>query len=114
MSAFRVLILGGYGTFGGRLAQLLVDQPALTLVVAGRDLAKAAAFCTHLNAAKAVPARFDRAGDVERQLAELAPHLIVDASGPFQLYDDRYRTVRAALAQRIDYLDLDERIRGEV
>jgi hypothetical protein len=26
MTAFKVLILGGYGTFGGRLAQLLADE----------------------------------------------------------------------------------------
>jgi saccharopine dehydrogenase-like NADP-dependent oxidoreductase len=30
----------------------------------------------------------------------------VDASGPFQIYHDPYRVVRAALARRIGYLDL--------
>ena len=35
----RVLIIGGYGTFGGRLVDLLIDEPRLTLIVAGRDLA---------------------------------------------------------------------------
>jgi uncharacterized protein YbjT (DUF2867 family) len=44
----KVLILGGYGTFGGRLAQLLVDEPAATLIIAGRSYEKAAAFCAHL------------------------------------------------------------------
>ena len=28
MSALRVLIVGGYGTFGGRLARLLADEVA--------------------------------------------------------------------------------------
>jgi Domain of unknown function (DUF4166)/Saccharopine dehydrogenase NADP binding domain len=102
----RVLILGGYGTFGGRLAQLLADEPAARLIIAGRSREKAAVFCAHLGTSNATPASFDRNGAIDSQLAELAPDLIVDASGPFQLYDDPYRMVRAALARRIDYLDL--------
>ncbi len=39
----ELLILGGYGTFGGRLAQLLVDEARLTLIIAGRSRAKAQA-----------------------------------------------------------------------
>ena len=33
--AIKILILGGYGTFGGRLARLLADAPELTLLIAG-------------------------------------------------------------------------------
>src|SRR5690242_2489778 len=44
-AAMKVLILGGYGTFGGRLAQLLADEARLTLIIAGRSRAKAQAFC---------------------------------------------------------------------
>ena len=54
MTALKVLILGGYGTFGGRLAQLLADEERLTLIVAGRSLAKAQAFCTSLRPAATV------------------------------------------------------------
>ena len=50
MSALRVLILGGYGTFGGRLARLLADEARLTLIVAGRSLQQAEAFCAALPA----------------------------------------------------------------
>jgi uncharacterized protein DUF4166/saccharopine dehydrogenase-like protein len=108
MTALKVLILGGYGTFGGRLAQLLADEDRLMLVIAGRSLAKAQAFCAGLrSAAKVLPATFDRDGDVERQLRELAPDIVVDATGPFQSYGaDPYRVVRAALALGIRYLDL--------
>ena len=102
----KVLILGGYGTFGGRLAQLLADESSATLIIAGRSYEKAAVFCAHLRTSNAIPASFDRNGAIEAQLAELAPDLIVDASGPFQLYDDPYRVVRVALTHRIDYLDL--------
>ena len=83
MTAFKVLILGGYGTFGGRLAQLLADEERLTLVIAGRSLARARAFCTTLPPAAEL-ATFDRDGDVEQQLREIAPDIVVDATGPFQ------------------------------
>ena len=103
----RILILGGYGTFGGRLACLLADEPRLTLIIAGRSLPAAQAFCAGIVAqARLVAAAFDRDGDAVAQLAALAPDIVVDASGPFQTYGDPYRVVRAALAQGISYLDL--------
>ena len=104
----RILILGGYGTFGGRLAQLLADEDRLTLVIGGRSQAKAAAFCVSLQSkAMAVPLAFDRDREIEPQLREIAPDMVVDASGPFQSYGgDPYRVVKAAIALGIDYLDL--------
>ncbi len=108
MAQFRVLIVGGYGTFGGRLAQLLAEESRLTLIIAGRSLPKAQAFCASLRStATAIPAAFDREGDVEPQLREIAPDVVVDATGPFQSYGaDPYRVVRAALALGIHYIDL--------
>jgi hypothetical protein len=106
----KVLILGGYGTFGGRLARLLADEPRLTLLIAGRSKAKAHAFCdTHLAAAGArvEAAAVDRDGDLAATFAALAPDVVVDASGPFQSYgDDPYRVVKAALEARAHYMDL--------
>lgn len=104
----RVLILGGYGTFGGRLVRLLSDEPRLTLLVAGRSLEKARAFvaCVPTKAALE-PVAMDRAGDVATVLAALRPELVVDASGPFQdAGPDPYRLVKACLALKICYLDL--------
>jgi len=107
MSALRVLIVGGYGTFGGRLARLLAGDERLTLIIAGRSPRQAEQFCAALPATAAlIPAAFDRAADIDAQLGALAPDLVVDASGPFQIYHDPYRVVRAALARRIGYLDL--------
>jgi hypothetical protein len=108
MAALKVLILGGYGTFGGRLAKLLADENRLTLIIGGRSREKAQAFCASLrHAGTAIPAVFDRDGDVERQLRELAPDIVVDATGPFQHYGaDPYGVVRAAIALGIHYLDL--------
>jgi hypothetical protein len=104
----KILILGGYGGFGGRLAQLLADEPRVTLILAGRSLEKARAFCAALPAgAPRIALAFDRDGDVGAQLASIRPDLIVDASGPFQAYSgDIYKLVRAAIALGADYMDL--------
>jgi hypothetical protein len=110
MSAgLKVLIVGGYGTFGGRIVELLENELRLTLIVAGRSLGKATDFCRNRNRAKAqiVPAQFDRNADLETQLAALKPDVLVDASGPFQAYGERrYGLIEACIAQRVNYLDL--------
>jgi hypothetical protein len=103
----KVLILGGYGTFGGRLAELLSCESALTLVIAGRSEAEATAFCERLPPGAGREAQaVDRDTDLERRLSEITPNIVVDASGPFQAYgDDPYRVVKAALAVGCHYLD---------
>lgn len=101
------MIIGGYGTFGGRLVDLLADEPRLRLIVAGRSLETAKAFCGRPSQATLVPAHFDRDGDILRQLQVLRPDLVVDASGPFQAYGtDPYRLPRAVIESGADYLDL--------
>ncbi len=108
-SQLIVLIVGGYGTFGGRLVALLENEPRLTLIAAGRSLQKANAFCKARKSAKArlVAAAFDRNGDVAAQLAALKPDILVDASGPFQAYGNHcYRLIEVCIAQKINYLDL--------
>jgi N-acetyl-gamma-glutamylphosphate reductase len=35
-AAVKVVVIGGYGVFGGRLIQLLEDKPRLNLLVAKR------------------------------------------------------------------------------
>jgi hypothetical protein len=103
-----VLILGGYGAFGGRLARLLCDEPRLALVIAGRSREKAEAFCAMLPGKAARSAAVvDRDGDVAAAVAAARPDIVVDASGPFQAYGaEPYRVVRAALAAGAHYLDL--------
>ena len=105
---FTILILGGYGTFGGRLVRLLADEPLLTIMIAGRSLEAAKAFRAGVEAqAMLVVEQFDRDGDVDAQLRALMPSLLVDASGPFQRYgEDPYRLVKACIGLGIHYLDL--------
>ena len=104
----KVLILGGYGTFGARLARLLARDGRLTLVIAGRSRMKAQALCDRLDgAAHREPLVYDRNRDPAPMLAALRPHLVVDAAGPFQAYgDDPYRLVRASIEAGAHYLDL--------
>lgn len=104
-----VLIIGGYGTFGGRLCDLLADEPRLTLIVAGRSLARATAFCARPSQAELVPAAIDRNAGLADAVAAHDPDIVVDASGPFQAYGrDAYAVVDAALAAGADYLDLSD------
>ncbi|WP_136621792.1 MULTISPECIES: SDR family oxidoreductase [Mesorhizobium] len=105
----KLLIVGGYGIFGGRVIQLLENEPRLTVIVAGRSLAKAETWCESRGAvaARLMPAVFDRDGDLAAQLASLRPDTLVDASGPFQAYGEgRYRLIEACIDQGVNYLDL--------
>ncbi len=107
-ATLRILIVGGYGAFGGRLAQLLAGEARLTLIIAGRSAARARSFCDGLRAAATtIAAHFDRDGDLDAQIKRLNPDIIVDASGPFQGYGhEPYRLVAAAIAAGVGYMDL--------
>lgn len=104
----RVLIVGGYGVFGERLARLLADEPDTTIFIAGRSKSKAEALCARIDArAELLPVLFDRDGDVVATIGSLAPDIVVDAAGPFQNYgEDPYRIARASLLCSADYIDL--------
>ena len=103
----RILILGGYGKFCGQLAELLCDEPAAELIIAGRSAPKADAFCDRLPpSANPVAAAIDRDGNIEDHLEVFSPDIVIDASGPFQAYgDDPYRVAKAAISVGAHYLD---------
>ncbi|MBX4893361.1 SDR family oxidoreductase [Rhizobium bangladeshense] len=118
---FSLLIIGGYGSFGGRLARLLGEEPRLRLLIAGRSLEKADDFVFDMRSPKGGAGRlgsndlgawlqavaFDRDGDLQEQLTRLRPDLVVDASGPFQSFTgDGYKVVQACIELGIDYADL--------
>lgn len=102
----KILILGGYGVFGGRLARLLSDLPQLQLLICGRSLASATAFCAGYQGKAAVhPLQVDRQ-HIAQVLQAQQPDLLVDASGPFQDYGEHpYSVIEACIAARVDYLD---------
>ncbi|MFO0153455.1 MAG: saccharopine dehydrogenase NADP-binding domain-containing protein [Alphaproteobacteria bacterium] len=85
LMTMRVLILGGYGNFGSYVARALKDDPAITLIIAGRSLAKAQAFVAGLGGANpAEAAALDIGGDLAEPLAALRPGLVIHTVGPFQ------------------------------
>ena len=102
----KVLIVGGYGVFGGRLAELLADIASLEILVAGRNRRRAAEFCEGYRGAAVVrPLELDRAR-MAAALAAERPDLVVDASGPFQQYgENRYGVVEACIDAGVNYLD---------
>ena len=97
----RILIIGGYGGFGARLARRLAAR-GHRLIVAGRSLDKARRFCATLGGAE--PACIDRTADIGGALAALRPDLVIDAAGPFQASD--YAVPAACIAAAIPYVDL--------
>lgn len=102
-----VLIVGGYGVFGGRLALALSKNDNLEIVVAGRDRKKAEAFC---RGTPCRPLRLDRNDpDIIETLKHLSPFVLIDAAGPFQKYGGRaYSLAEAAIDAGAHYMDLSD------
>lgn len=100
----RVVVAGGYGVFGSRLAELL-RRDGHEVIVAGRDRARAEALAAKLGCdAMAV----DIAAAPEALFAA-GPDVVVDAVGPFQGYaGDPYRLARLCIANGADYLDFSD------
>ncbi|MBO9711480.1 SDR family oxidoreductase [Sphingomonas sp.] len=97
----RILVIGGYGGFGARLARRLLAS-GHEVLVAGRSMAKAAAFCeAH---AGATPLVADRNSGIGLVMARERPDLVIDAAGPFQ--GSGTTVPEACIAMRIPYLDL--------
>ena len=101
----RVLIIGGYGNFGSYIARALATDSNIKLLIGGRSQAKADAFAVSLkshNPASGCSIDIDR--DVESQLREIGPDIVIHTTGPFQGQD--HRVARAAIAAGAHYLDL--------
>ncbi len=104
----KILIIGGYGAFGGRLARLLANQINLHIFIGGRTLLKAEQLCAELsgNAATFTPVKVDK-NNLSPTLSRYAPDIVVDASGPFNLKSENpYAVVKACLKAEVHYLDL--------
>jgi len=99
-----VLIIGGYGTFGFRIAQGLCDEAGLSLYLAGRNLDKAKSASSRLTGnTRFIPVKLDR----DHLSLDFKPDLIIDASGPFQSYNGS-PVLEHCLEHGIDYADLSD------
>lgn len=103
----RVLLIGGTGVFGRRLAAHLGGIAGLDLVVASRSEAKSREVAASVIAApdtKISGVGLDHRNDLDARLRALAPWLVIDASGPFQ--EAGYDVPRAALSAGAHVVDL--------
>lgn len=100
----RVVVLGGYGVFGSRLAELLV-RDGHEVVITGRDEARLSQLANRLNCRHLA---LDHRND-PLALFAACPGVVVDAAGPFQSYgEDPYVIPRLCLEHGADYLDLSD------
>jgi hypothetical protein len=104
----RILVVGGSGTFGRHLVRGLLAHSDLSVVIGGRNLARAkeleARLCVECPNRPLACVRLDRRSITEADLRALQLFAVVDASGPFQGTD--YRLPRAAIAAGVHYVDL--------
>ena len=92
----RILVLGGYGHFGARIARALVASPGVEVVVAGRDGARAASLAAVLGPG-AQGVSLDHSGHLMgATLRRLGIGAVVHAAGPFQGQGWRSRCARSA------------------
>ncbi|WP_271438476.1 saccharopine dehydrogenase NADP-binding domain-containing protein [Pontixanthobacter luteolus] len=99
--SLRVLIIGGSGVFGSRLAELAAQEPGVSLTLAGRNVDRLGKIANALVPQPSV-LRLDRdliePGDLEPF------DLVIDAAGPFQA--SRPQVIAAALGSGTPYVDL--------
>ena len=103
----RILVLGGYGTFGARAAERLAREDGIELVIAGRSLAAAEAYAAVLARtarARVTPARLDASALTAQELVTLRPDVLINASGPYQAQG--YGVARACIEAGVHYIDL--------
>ena len=97
----KVLLLGGYGTFGRRIAPRLAAE-GFEVLVAGRSLAKAEE--SSAGRPGLTPVALDRDRDLAEVLAAHRPFALIDAAGPFQGMG--HEVARAAIDAGCHYLDI--------
>lgn len=109
--AQRVLVLGGYGTFGGRISHALAKDSGLQVIVGGRNKAHAQRWVDELQ--KTIPHCDAQALAIDitspylaECLRESGARIVVHTCGPFQQQD--YRVAKACIAAGVHYIDLGD------
>lgn len=98
-----VLILGGYGNFGKRIARALTLH-GVTVILAGRSDEKAEALRRQLPSNLAHTAVIDVHQPFGPHLQTLAPGVVINTCGPFQSAD--YTIAQTCIHHRVHYIDL--------
>ena len=101
---YRILILGGYGTFGERICRALAVERDKTLFIAGRHRERATSLANELGPNCRGIVLDHQSSDLATALRSLWPSLVIHAAGPFQAQD--YHVAEAALDAGAHYVDL--------
>ncbi len=103
----KILILGGYGNFGGRISRALAKS-GVSIIIAGRSEEKAATITKKLK--KEYPeasieiAIFDANKNLSQQLKSIKPIVVINTCGPFQNAD--YSVAETCIEAGVHYIDL--------
>jgi hypothetical protein len=107
---FRVMVLGGYGNFGARIARRLAQDALIEVIIAGKNSDAACAYAEQLNTA-VPPARVTSVTcDIQLTPSLIAAinqtqcNLVINTVGPFQGQD--FCVATAVITAGVDYLDL--------
>jgi len=100
-----ILVLGGYGFFGGRICQALSKKKNIHLLIGGRNAGQAQAMAKQLGLDVSQGLSIDaNAADLAQQLLTHRIDTVIHTAGPFQGQD--YGVARAAIAAGSNYIDL--------
>lgn len=100
-----VLVLGGYGFFGARIAKALAEDAHIRVLIGGRDPEKAAATVRALGLPAQQSVGVDaHGGNLAARLRELGVGVVVHTAGPFQTQS--YDVAQAAIDAGCHYIDL--------
>lgn len=101
----RVLIIGGYGNFGGFITKSLARDQSIQLIIAGRSIDKANTLATELEAANRPESiALDITENLESSLRAIRPNITIHTSGPFQTQS--YHVANACIDVGSHYIDL--------
>ena len=99
----KVLILGGYGNFGKRIARLLIRQK-IYVIIAGRSREKAQESLSKLDSLFCEVLIFDVNTNLSEHLEHLKPKVVINTCGPFQ--NTNYHIAKQCIVHGIYYIDL--------
>ncbi|MCF6319027.1 MAG: saccharopine dehydrogenase NADP-binding domain-containing protein [Proteobacteria bacterium] len=107
LSNKKIMILGGYGTFGSRIAKQLAQYDC-ALIIVGRNLSKAQKLQIEIKKSqpqcKIELAIFDVHSQLEKNLKLFKPTILIHTCGPFQ--GQQTTVAETCIRQGVHYIDL--------
>lgn len=106
-----IIILGGYGNFGKRIAEVLSKDRTLKIIIAGRSIHLAKELVSNLEKenpkAKITALELDwRKEDFAEKLKGSQSKILIHVAGPFQKQD--YFVAKTCISLGIHYIDLSD------